>query len=247
MKPRTLFLDIETAPAHVLRFDDYSQPGSVPIEFEVEPPRMLCFAARFEGEKKTLYRGENVMSHEDMVISAWEMLNECEIMVTFNGSRFDIPWLNTEIKLAGLPAPSPYRSLDLYQVAKQFKLPSKKLAYISKRFSWGEGKLSSGGLSTWLGVLAGDKKAWTKFAKYNIGDVDVLIDGFNDMRPWFPAWYNQNIYQDTEMCCPKCGSDNLGKEGYAYTALGKFQRFACRDCGSWSRSGKKVSGGAPLR
>lgn len=234
--PRILFTDIETIPAKVLRFEDAARPATTPIEFIIEPPRMVCFAAKFYGEK-TLFRGENMMSHEDMVISAWEMLNEADIVVTFFGNGFDLPWFNTEFKLLGLPKPSPYRSLDIHQICRQFKLPSKKLAYISKRFGWGKGKFDSGGIRTWLAVMAGDKKVWQAFRKYNMQDVDVLVDAFEDLRSWFPAWFNLNVYADGyEENCNKCGSDDLIRQGFAHTATGKYQRFACRRCGSWMRS-----------
>lgn len=241
MSPKILFIDIETSPNLVYRFDDLSMPATTPLEFLVEPSRILCFAAKFYNEK-TLFRGENIMSHEDMILSAWEMFNEADVVVTFNGNRFDLPWLNTEFHQAGLPKPSPYKSLDLYQVMKQFKLPSKKLAYISKRFGWGSGKISSGGISTWLKVMEGDKKAWATFKKYNMIDTEVLEEGFDTLLSWFPGWFNQNLYQGTEDLCPKCGSSDTKPQGRAYLASGVYQRFMCGACGSWSRSGKRLAG-----
>ena len=37
------------------------------------------------------------------------------------------------------------------------------------------------------------------------------------------------------MVCPNCASSNLGKRGFTYTNVSKFQRYICKDCGAWSR------------
>ena len=42
-------------------------------------------------------------------------------------------------------------------------------------------------------------------------------------------------YYDNHRVCPKCGSQHVNKRGFAETNVGKFQRYRCDDCGSWSR------------
>ena len=38
-----------------------------------------------------------------------------------------------------------------------------------------------------------------------------------------------------EYKCPKCGSENLQRRGFATTTVGKYQRYQCKDCGGWLR------------
>jgi transposase-like protein len=47
---------------------------------------------------------------------------------------------------------------------------------------------------------------------------------------------NVNIYADNEHPkCPKCSSENIIKEGYAYTDVSKYQRYSCGACKGWFR------------
>lgn len=233
--PAVLFIDLETSPNITYRWDDLWKPASSNLGQLIEPGRMLCFAAKFHGEKKTSWFGENQAGgHDHMVRVAWELLNATDIIVTYNGDNFDIPWMNYEFLLAGLPKPAPYKSLDFYKVMRQFRLPSKKLEYVSKLLKTQE-KLPSGGFDTWTGCLAGDKDAWKDMKRYNLGDIPPMEGMYDDLKSWFPTWFNLNVYQGTSHCCPKCGGYELAREGYAYTSLGKFQRYSCQSCGAWSR------------
>ncbi|WP_158274547.1 ribonuclease H-like domain-containing protein [Cellulomonas sp. WB94] len=234
---------METAPAVVYTFGFFKQ--YIRPEQVIEPPRMLCFAARFLDKKRTEFYSEFHNGHLAMVNELHRVLDEADVVVHFNGKSFDEPWARTEILQAGLRPPSPYRSVDLYQQSKRFYLPSHKLEYVSTRLIPAGGKESTGGFGLWVRCMAGDPKAWRLMRKYNLQDVDVMMPVYNEMLPWMTSLPNVNLYDDgTEDRCRVCGSTSLHRRGFAYTTQGKFQRYQCTEpgCGAWSRSTHRLAG-----
>jgi hypothetical protein len=58
------------------------------------------------------------------------LLDSADVVLHFNGRRFDVPHLNREFLLAGLTPPSPYKQIDLLSgvVRQGSSFPSNKLA-----------------------------------------------------------------------------------------------------------------------
>ena len=67
--------------------------------------------------------------------------------------------------------------------------------------------------------------------KYNKFDVLSLEELYHILIPWDTS-INFNLYHDREDNICKCGSSDLYKRGYAYTAVSKFQRYRCKECGA---------------
>lgn len=238
MSPRILTIDIETSPnlAHV-----WSLWGqNVSLNQLRESGDILCFAAKWHGEKKVLFYSVHHDGYDAMVRAAHELLTEADIVVTYNGIKYDIPWLNRIFVESGMEPPAPFKQVDLCQVVKrQFKFPSNKLDYVVQRLRLGA-KTAHTGHQLWVDVLAGKAKAWALMKKYNIQDVVVTEKLYDKLLAWIPNHPNLGVYTGEADICPNCGSDDLKREGWAYTAASKFQRHSCRDCGKWSRSNKKT-------
>lgn len=234
--PTILSLDIETTPAVVYKWDLRDQV-STPISMMLTPPRILCFGAKFDFDKKVQFYDER-MGHEEMIWVAHHLLSEADIVETYNGDSFDIPWLQASFLEYKMPPPSPFKSLDHYKVAKKFRLPSRKLEYFSKTLGL-EGKISTSGIDLWTGCMDGDEKAWRQMRKYNIRDVRLLPELREQLRPWLPNWFNVGLYLDADVC-KWCGSPELIKEGFTYLTAGVYQRWHCRQCGGWMRSSRKI-------
>src|SRR5690606_27030575 len=130
----------------------------------------LCFVAKWRGQKKVIFEaGDYAPTGESgrMVSALPELLTDADVVVHFNGRRFDVPHANREFKQAGLAPPAPFQQLDLLETCrKRFKLPSNKLAYISEWLGL-EGKVAHEGHSLWVKCMAGDAKAWRDMKKYN--------------------------------------------------------------------------------
>lgn len=243
--PKILIIDIETSPnlAHVWSLWNVN----VGLNQLLESGEVICFAAKWYGAKKTMFFSTYHNGKEQMVQAAHDLLSEADIVVHYNGKRFDIPHLNREFLEAGLEPPAPYAQVDLYQTAKsKFRFPSNKLDYIAQTLDIGA-KTSHAGHTLWIDCLNGKPKAWKTMKEYNIHDVVLTETLYARLLPWIHPHPNVSIYSDIlEDNCPNCGGTELRQQGKAYTSLGIYQRFKCADCGKWSR-GKHKLGGADVR
>jgi hypothetical protein len=70
--------------------------------------------------------------------------------------------------------------------------------------------------------------------KYNCYDVLALEELYHIIKPWGTG-INFSVYSDEDHKCA-CGSTELKRNGYAFTASGKFQRYKCQECSAEFRS-----------
>jgi DNA polymerase elongation subunit (family B) len=233
---KILFLDIETKPnvAHVWGL--WKQ--NVSLNQLMESSEMMCYAALNEDGMHFKKEGDDrYLTH------LWTLLDEADVVVHYNGAKFDIPTINKEFLLVGMSPPSTYRQVDLLNVVKrQFRFPSNKLAYVSEALGIG-GKTPHEGHTLWVRCMAGDKSAWEDMEEYNKNDVVLLEKLYHTLMPWIPSHPNYGLYIEdaTSPVCPNCGEEHLQKRGFAYTNLSKFQRYCCMDCGKWCRSRKNIA------
>lgn len=238
--PRILSIDIETSPVVAHAWALFKQ--NIAINQIIEPPRTICFAAKFMDERKVHFYSEYEHGHEVMVQAAHDLMSEADVVMHFNGDRFDIPRLNTEFIMAGMAPPAPYKSIDLYKVIKNnFNWSSNKLAFVSEQLGLA-GKIKHEGHELWIKCLAGDPKAWAQMKRYNVQDVRLLEEIYDKVRPWITNHPHYGLYTGEPDVCPNCGGDDLERRGYALTGVGRFQRYRCRGCGTWSRSNRRDFG-----
>jgi DNA polymerase III epsilon subunit-like protein len=174
-----------------------------------------------------------------MVNRIWQLLDEADVVLHYNGARFDIPHLNREFVQVGLLPPSPYKQIDLLTTAKkEFRFPSNKLAYVSEALGL-EGKVRHEGFNLWIKCMAGDEEAWENMREYNIRDVVLLEQLYEKLRPWIRSHPNSAVILGEEVC-PACAGSNLQARGFTVLQTGRYQRYQCNDCGKWSRSTQQV-------
>jgi hypothetical protein len=168
------------------------------------------------------------------------MLNEADAVIHYNGTRFDMPTLNKEFLLFGMPPPTPYKQIDLLKVARnQFRFPSNKLDYVAQQLKLGS-KTTHMGHEMWLRCMNKDEEAWALMEEYNCNDVVLLESLYNVLRPWIKGHPNMSIFKG-ELVCPTCGGNHFQKRGFAFTSGGKYQRFQCMDCRTWFRDTANVA------
>ncbi len=236
---RILCIDIETSPTAAYIWSLWDQ--HVGINQILTPTEVICFAAKWLGEKKMFFYSVPKHGREEMVLQAHRLLDEADAVMHYNGKRFDVPHLNREFLLAGLKPPSPFVQIDLCDVAKrQFRFVSNKLAHVSVELGL-EGKIDTNGFELWRDCMMGDKAAWKLMEKYNKQDVQLLEDLYGKLQPWIPGHPSRTLY-DGITGCPVCGGEHLQKRGFAYTPTAQFQRYQCQDCGAWLRAGKRDRG-----
>lgn len=196
----------------------------------------LCWSAKWYGDTQVHFDSIYESSDRVMLKGIHRLLDEADVVVTYNGDRFDLPTLSKDFITHGMMPPAPYKSVDLCTVAKKrFRFPSNKLGYIAKALGLGE-KVRHQGHQLWIDCMAKKPDAWALMREYNIQDVVLLEAVYNRMRPWIRSHPNHGLYDEPGLpVCPTCGGGHLQRRGYARTQINKFARYQCLDCGSWTR------------
>lgn len=232
---KILAIDIETAPntAHVWGL--FKQ--NIGINQIQETGRVMCFAAKWLNEKKISFWSEHYDDHESVILMAHQYLDEADAVLSFNGQSFDMPMLNREFLRFGLSPPSPYRHIDLLQVAKRrFRFVSNKMDHLSAELGL-ERKMEHKGHELWTECIAGDAKAWRIMEKYNRQDVVVLEQLYRKMLPWIDTHPNMALNMDTpeDPTCTNCGSEDVHSRGVQHNKAHSYLRYQCNECGVWMR------------
>lgn len=236
---RTLVIDIETRPATAEVWSLFKV--TVSLNQLRDPGGVISFAAKWAGEKRVMFFSDFHNGHEEMVNAAWELLDQADAVVHYNGTSFDMPHLRREFLLAELPPPSPWKDIDLLRaVRSKFRFISSKLDNVSSELGIGS-KVKHEGHSLWTACVAGDAKAWGRMRRYNKHDVVLTDQLYERLLPWLPGHPNVGLYSGKPGCCPRCGSESVQRRGSAYTPLGTYAQVRCNDCGGWSRTGRRES------
>lgn len=242
---KLLSVDIETSPNVADVWGLFNQ--NVSLNQLRQSTRMICWAAKWHGEKKVMFRSEFHDGTEQMIADAHALLDEADAVIHYNGTSFDVPHLNREFLTAGLNPPSPFQQIDLVRTAKKkFRFPSNKLQYVSTAVGL-PGKVQHSGHDLWVRCLAGDAAAWGLMRRYNRQDVVLTEQLYDRLLPWIGSHPNRAMIDGVVgHACPKCGSTDVQRRGVSRTLVSTFQRFQCNACGSWSRAGRRETG-ADLR
>jgi predicted PolB exonuclease-like 3'-5' exonuclease len=232
---KILAIDIETAPntAHVWGL--FKQ--NIGINQIQETGRVMCFAAKWLGDKKLDFWSEYHDGHEETIAAAHTYLDEADAVLSFNGQSFDMPTLNREFLKYELAPPSPYRHIDLLLVAKRnFRFASNKMDHLAEELGLTR-KLSHKGHELWTECMAGDEKAWRIMERYNRQDVVVLEQMYKRMLSWIDTHPNVALYQKSVEgpTCTNCGSLNVQSRGMQHNKTHSYHRFQCQDCSTWMR------------
>lgn len=167
-----------------------------------------------------------------MIREIYDLIEQADAVVHYNGTKFDIPTLNHEFLFDGLSPPSSYSEIDLIKTARQrFRLPSNKLDYLAQYLGLG-GKVKHMGMQLWHDCMDGDQKAWKIMERYNKKDVTLLEDVYNVLLPWIKSHPNWGHYAEGQITCAKCGSSDVKKNGVERSTVTPYQRFKCNSCGS---------------
>lgn len=233
---KRLLLDVETAPHLAAVWGMFNQ--NVSLDMLLESGYTLCWAAKWYGSDEVMYDSLHRNSQKVMMQNLHELLTEADVVIHYNGRKFDIPTINKEFVGMGLKPPAPYKQVDLLETARrQFRFASNKLDYVAKYLGIGQ-KIKHKGFELWKGCMDGDKESWEQMMEYNIQDVVLLERVYDRMLPWIRSHPNHGLYVDNTDApvCPTCGSTHLHSRGTARTTVGLYRRFQCQDCGDWSRS-----------
>jgi hypothetical protein len=236
---KVLFLDLETSPNLAYVWGLWDQ--NVAINQLAASTEVICFGARWMGEKKVHFKSVHHDGKKAMLDALHDLMEEADVLVGWNSMAFDSKHIKREFIENGYLPPSPYKELDLMRVVKdQFKFPSNKLDYVSQKLGVGS-KVKHSGFDLWLGCMAGNKQSWKEMKEYQIQDVNLLLDLYDILLPWIKNHPHAGLHNDIPDGCPNCASTNLEKRGITRTVANSYQRYQCRDCGKWMRGNKAIA------
>lgn len=235
---KILLLDVETSPLCVFSWGLFDQ--NIYPEQVIEDWHLICWSAKWLFSDEVLsdkLTSDEAKNHYDgrVALSINKLLQEADIVITFNGNKFDNKRLNTRFIINDL-LPVSFKSVDLYQVAKNsFGFSSNKLDSINATL--GLGTKSDTEFSDWRKAFFGSQEAIDKLSLYCNNDVIILEDLFMKFRPYVKG-INLNVYSGENVSiCPNCGNENLiWLDKYYTTSVGKFRQFRCSECKTIGRS-----------
>jgi hypothetical protein len=243
--PKVLVLDIETAPLEALVWGLFDQ--NVALNQITKDRSLLSVAFKWLGESKVSYVGtggqRDVRDDKRVAKAAWKAMDEADIIVTQNGKKFDEPILKGRFLIHGLGAPSPYKHIDTYQLAKKMGFPSNKLEYLTKTLAPQMAKSDHAkfpGMKLWTECLKGNKAAWKEMEAYNKRDVVGTEAVYLKLRPFGNGGVNFDLYRSSDAPTCHCGSTHFNKRGFAFTPTGKYQIYQCKECGAYTRDSSNL-------
>lgn len=234
--PRILVLDIETKPAVVASFgirDQHINHGQI-----LKNGGTICVGLKWRGEKKTRVLSDWEHGHRAMLEETHAALSEADAVATYNGASFDIPKLQGEFLLAGMPPAPPLTQIDIYKAVRKLGFICNKLDYIAPLLGLGS-KVKHEGLPLWLKVMDGDPAAQKRMARYCAGDVRLTEQVYDKVRAYVSN--HPHMGETKRDNCGACGSFQTQHRGFRRTKASIIQRIQCVACGSWQDGRKEAA------
>lgn len=205
---------------------------------------IFCIGWKFSGDMgapqvKSIhdFPGRHVL--DDKPLIKWFIENvwsQADIAVGWYSSGHDEPFLRTRAIMHGLPAPKPVQTLDLWgKVWKRFKFSKNSLHNVARKLKLTEKWYNED--EDFEKVLYGDKAAMRRIVKHCRVDVQITEEAYERFKGYINA--HPRVSLDNTKC-RTCGSGNLQRRGWRYSALkGKMRLVWCKDCKSWDQKNSK--------
>lgn len=249
-KRKVLVFDIETAPMTVYVFGRRDQ--NISLDMIKKDWYVLAWSAKWFGEpaSTTVYhdlrKARNPEDDKTVLGPMLRLLDKADVVITQNGKKFDSRKLNARFILQGMRPPSPYEHWDTLRVANTVAaFTSNSLEYLSHNLCTKYQKLKHrkyAGLTLWKECMAGNRDAWNEMKKYNIHDVLSTEELCTKLLPWAPK-NTPFLFEVKDIAkeCGACGGNQVQTRGYSVNKMGRYPRYHCQNCGTWSH-GKRIKG-----
>lgn len=251
-KLKILYFDIETSPEEGYVWGRWKQ--NLSEEMIKRHSHLLSVAYAYNDGPVVGYKmtPEEIDQEDDLtlVVNLAKAINEADLLVSFNGVKFDIKYLRTRMLYWGLPPLKPIKHLDLYLQAKSlFRFPSNSMQNICKYLGFSILKQDTGGFGLWKRCMMTEHyqqsiNALDQMCEYNRGDIEVTRELHKKVMSWTTGINIGTLlnvkYNTDHLRCTKCGSQDVRKEeGFDYTAQNGFELYRCNDCNGVSRINSK--------
>lgn len=223
-EPRLLILDIETSPNLGYFWGIWKE--NIGLEQILNTSEIICYAAKWYHEKKIYYKSVYHHTKKKLLKELRTLLHEADMVIHYNGRKFDIPTINKDLLLNHIEPPAPYKQVDLIETAKHtFRFQSNRLEFICKQLGIGE-KEKHSGFTLWKKCMENDPSSWEIMKKYNIKDVLITEKLYDKLKPWMQT--HPRLY-DTDHKCPYCNSSNVKKHKDRLAVKYKYVQWQCQD------------------
>ena len=139
--------------------------------------------------RKDEFRSRTKIDDSRLAVAVRDYLERYDILVSWNGKLFDVPFLNARLRIAGERAlRNNVMHLDLMYFARgQFvRVGSSRLDNVAKVFHC-ENQKTPLVAETWALATAGDAVALDSIVEHCQADVLVLRDVFRHLKPLVPG------------------------------------------------------------
>ena len=259
-QPRILFWDLESSLMEGYFFRIWKE--NIPMKRVKKQSHLLSAQWAFNDDEVQGIRvtPEDVKTSNDfdVVVKMCEMINHADLIVTFNGKRFDTKLLSTRALFWGLPPIKPVKHIDLMEQAKRvFKFPSNSMQNISM-YLGEDGKLETSGSNLWERCANYENyqqcnNALEEILIYGKQDIVATRDLYRRFQGWFKGVPNLGVLMNhkaetSDLRCIHCGSNDVFKmQTQTYTASSHFDLYRCGEetCRGISRitgNGKNLTG-----
>ena len=256
-KPKILYWDLESSLMGTLTFGLWNQ--NITGNRITKHSHLLSNSWAFDDEPPQGVRltPEQVRDGDDLdvVVDTIRAIEQCDVMITFNGRKYDQKLLKTRALVHNLPPIKfPSAHIDIMQEVKSnFRFPSNSMQNVSL-YLGEHGKLATTGRNLWERCYKWEDyedcdKALAEMLEYGLIDIIATRDLFKRMKGWFKSSVNlglitkdingENTKDNHTLMCPHCASEDVDKIGSkAYTSVSSFDIYRCgeKDCRGLSRA-----------
>lgn len=259
-KPRILFWDLESSLMQGYFFGMWQQ--NISMRRINKQTHLLAATWGFnDGEVQGVrVTPEQVKTGDDLevVVKMIDAINSADLIVTFNGKKFDQKLLNVRALFWGLPPIRPVKHIDLMEQAKRnFKFPSNSMQNISL-YLGENGKIATSGSNLWEKCFEywnrdTCEEALEELFVYGKQDIVATRDLYKRMQGWMKGVPNlglitNEVSGNITLRCTHCASDDVFPiDRKTYTASSCFDLYrcgvpTCRGVSRITKNGKNLVG-----
>ncbi len=257
--PSILFFDTEIAKNLYAKFPS-RRPEYTGYKDSITDWWMICWAAQWGDSKKLIGTSvlddrrrfiENPMDDYYVIKKLYEQIKETDVIIGHNMQKFDWKKFMARVTYHKMLPIDPPKIIDTMLMAKAIAAyDSYSLSFLC-RYHGLPNKVGNRGNELWNDIaiyaLRRDigklRPCIQEMVVYCAPDVTAVKALYEFLLPYAPARFriNQNLYHINGVDgCPCCKSDDLEARGYRTTAIGKYARFRCNSCGSWSQAKRSL-------